>query len=120
MDDQLDKDVVTLQAMIEALNRQVQVSQCNLRGMLTPEGDIFIINQAITRNPTQLQLQACIAEIEKIVTRISQKSPTIFTQVPLSSLTGADIVHSYIFSCASSLTSIGLVLFFGAVARFVV
>lgn len=111
MDDDSDRDAVTLGAMLAALGRQVQVSQCVLRGTLTPEGDIFIINQPLPKKPSTLQLQACVSEMEKIVTRISERSPIILSEVPLGSLTRAEIAHGHVSSSRSNKSFIALIYF---------
>ncbi|XP_058809522.1 reversion-inducing cysteine-rich protein with Kazal motifs [Phymastichus coffea] len=89
-----DKHSLTLEAMLSGLSRQLQVAECVLRGSMTPEGDIFIANQAVSRRPSDLQLSACVAEIEKLVSRISERSPRIVVEVPMSSLLHADILHA--------------------------
>ncbi|XP_018350933.1 PREDICTED: reversion-inducing cysteine-rich protein with Kazal motifs [Trachymyrmex septentrionalis] len=98
MDEETDKDSVTLEALLVALGRQLQVAQCALRGMMTPDRDIFIVVQPITKKPSMLQLRACVTETEKLVTRISERSPLIAAEVPLGSLSRAEIAHSYISS----------------------
>lgn len=103
MDEEADKDSVTLEVLLSALARQIQVAQCALRGMMTPDRDIFIVVQATSKRPSILQLRACVAETEKLVTRISERSPRIAAEVPLGALTRAEIAHSYV----SSATTIG-------------
>jgi reversion-inducing cysteine-rich kazal motif protein len=80
--------------MLTALSRQLQVAECVLRGTLTPEGDIFLVNQPASKNPSELQLAACVAEIEKLVSRVAERSPRIVAEVPLSSLTRAEVAHT--------------------------
>lgn len=96
MTEEADKDAVTLESLLTALSRHIQVAECALRGSVTPEGDIFIITQPIPKKPSALQLRACIAETEKIVTRIVERSPRIVAEVPLASLTRAEIAHAHI------------------------
>lgn len=98
MDEDVDKDSVTLEVLLSALARQIQVAQCVLRGMMTPDRDIFILVQSTSKRPPTLQLRACVAETEKLVTRISERSPRITAEVPLGALTRAEIAHSYISS----------------------
>jgi len=98
MDEEADKDSVTLEALLVALGRQLQVAQCAVRGMMTPDRDVFIIVQPVTKKPSKLQLRACVTETEKLVTRISERSPRIAAEVPLGSLTRAEIAHSYVSS----------------------
>ncbi|XP_076293444.1 reversion-inducing-cysteine-rich protein with kazal motifs [Lasioglossum baleicum] len=96
MDEDEDKDSVTLETLLSALGRQIQVAQCALRGMMTPDRDIFIIVQPTSKRPSILQLRACVTETEKLVTRILERSPRIAAEVPLGALTRAEIAHSYI------------------------
>lgn len=98
MDQESDKDSVTLEALLIALGRQLQVAQCAVRGMMTPDHDIFIVVQPVTKKLSALQLRACVTETEKLVTRISERSPRITAEVPLGSLTRAEIAHGYISS----------------------
>lgn len=114
----MDKDVVTLEAMLDALARQIQVSQCMLRGMMTPEGELFILSQTIAKRPSALQMRACVAEMEKLTTRISERSSRIVAEVPLSSLTRAEIMHSHVPSGSSMLTSCSVVVVVSILATF--
>ncbi|XP_063985142.1 reversion-inducing cysteine-rich protein with Kazal motifs [Diachasmimorpha longicaudata] len=110
MNEERDKEAVTLEALLSALGRQVQISECVLRGGMTPEGDIFIIIQPTSKSPTLLEHRACLAEIEKIVTRIAEKSPKVMAEVPLGSLTGAEIIDEMPSSCSTWRTSMALIL----------
>lgn len=98
MNEDVDKDSVTLEALLNGLARQIQVAQCALRGMMTPDRDIFVIVQPTSKRPSILQLRACVAETEKLVTRIVERSPRIAAEVPLGALTRAEIAHSYVSS----------------------
>ena len=102
--DESDKRIVTLEAMLTGLSRQLKVSECALRGSMTPEGDIFLVNQPLSKYPSDLHLSACVAEMEKLVSRIAQRSPRIVVEVPMSSLTRAEIAHSRIASAAEKLS----------------
>ncbi|XP_014212705.1 reversion-inducing cysteine-rich protein with Kazal motifs-like [Copidosoma floridanum] len=96
--DDSDKRIVTLEAMLDGLSRQLKVAECVLRGKITLDGDIFVLNQPVSKRPSELQLSACVAEIEKLVSRIADRSPKIVAEVPLSSLTWAEVVHSRVAS----------------------
>lgn len=91
-----DKSVypLTLKAMLMSLDRQIQVAQCDLRGYLTVEQDIFIIVQTRLKYPSDLQLEACIREAEKIASLINRQSPRVVSELSLSSLTRAIVVHT--------------------------
>lgn len=47
------------------------------------------------KNPSKLQLEACVRETEKIASLINRQSPRIASELSLSSLTAATPVHSY-------------------------
>lgn len=84
---------LTLKAMLKALDRQIQVAQCVLRGYLTVEMDIFVAVQTTEKYPSALQLEACVQEAEKIASLVNMQSPRIVSEVTLSSLTLANVVH---------------------------
>ncbi|XP_044253007.1 reversion-inducing cysteine-rich protein with Kazal motifs [Tribolium madens] len=86
-------DSLTLKAMLKALDRQIQVAQCVLRGYLTVEMDIFVTVQTTEKYPSKLQLEACVQEAEKIASLVNMQSPRIVSEVTLSSLTLANIIH---------------------------
>lgn len=98
MEEEADKETVTLDALLAALGRQLQVPQCALRGSVTMEGDIFVVTQSTLKNPSKFQQKVCTTEMEKLITRITERSPKIVTEVPLGSLTRAEIVHDFISS----------------------
>lgn len=70
------------------------MAQCVLRGFLSVEGDIFIIVQTTENFPSELQLEACIMEAEKIASLINKQSPRIASELSLSCLTAAMTVHT--------------------------
>lgn len=98
MGEEADKDFVTLEVLLAALSRQLHVAQCAVRGMLTPDLDVFVIVQPTTKKPSALQLRACVTETEKLVTRISERSSRIAAEVPLGALTRAELAHNYVSS----------------------
>lgn len=91
-----DKDTypLTLKALLNALNRQIQVAQCILRGYLTIEQDLFILVETTEMYPSDLQLEACVREAEKIASLINRQSPRVVSELSLSSLTAATVVHT--------------------------
>jgi reversion-inducing cysteine-rich kazal motif protein len=84
---------LSLRAMLKALDRQIQVAQCVLRGYLTVEMDIFVAVQTTEKYPSALQLEACVREAEKIASLVNMQSPRIVSELSLSSLTLASVVH---------------------------
>lgn len=91
-----DKDTypLTLKALLNALNRQIQVAQCTLKGYLTIEQDLFVLVETTVIYPSSLQLETCIREAEKIASMINRQSPRVVSELSLSSLTAATVVHT--------------------------
>ncbi|GJQ88370.1 putative reversion-inducing cysteine-rich protein with Kazal, partial [Trypoxylus dichotomus] len=96
---------LTLKAMLQALSRTIQVAQCALRGYLTIEMDIFVIVETTESNPSQLQLEACIREAEKIASLINTQSPRVASELSLSSLVLATPVHTQNKAAITSMAS---------------
>ncbi|XP_021916359.1 reversion-inducing cysteine-rich protein with Kazal motifs isoform X1 [Zootermopsis nevadensis] len=85
---------LTVKAVLQSLERQVQVAECAVRGYLTVEMDLFVLVQAVGRNPpSELQLEACEREAEKLANLVQGASPRVLSELSLSSLTTATIVH---------------------------
>ncbi|CAH2005399.1 unnamed protein product [Acanthoscelides obtectus] len=106
---------LNLKSLLKALERQIQIAQCNLNGYLTVELDIFVLVQSTERNPSDLQLEACLREAEKLASLINMQSPRIVSELSLSSLTAATIVHTQATAGASTINlsvNIALILLF--------
>jgi reversion-inducing cysteine-rich kazal motif protein len=74
-----------------------------VRGYLTVEMDLFVLVQAAVRNPpSELQLEACEREAEKLANLVQGASPRILSELSLSSLTTATVVHIPVHSSAGS------------------
>ena len=85
---------LTLEAVLRALERQVQVAECAVRGYRTVEMDLFVLVQAIGRDtPSDLQLEACVREAEKLANLVQVASPRVLSELSLSALMTATIVH---------------------------
>lgn len=84
---------MTLRSLLKSLERQIQVAQCVLRGYLSVELDIFVLVQTTERYPSALQLEACLREAEKIASLVNRQSPRVVSELSLSSLTAAKVVH---------------------------
>lgn len=118
MEEEADKDAVTLDKLLLALGRQIQVAQCSLRGHVTPENDIFVIVQSTVKEPSALQLRACIAETEKLIVRISERSSKVVAEVPLGSLTRAEIAHGHVSTATSPVSSLAMTILFYVIIKF--
>ncbi|KAH8405276.1 hypothetical protein KR222_001076, partial [Zaprionus bogoriensis] len=83
--------LLTLHGVLKEIDGLVQISECRLTGFLTMEVGIFVALVPRGR-PTELQLQACAAEAEKISDMINSLSPRITTNLALSSLTVSHMI----------------------------
>lgn len=101
---------LTLKALLKALDRQIQVAQCDLKGYLTVELDIFILVQSTESKPSPLQLEACIREAEKIASLVNRQSPRVASEISLSSLTAATVVHTQVNGALRFIVKLELVL----------
>ncbi|XP_023312631.1 reversion-inducing cysteine-rich protein with Kazal motifs-like [Anoplophora glabripennis] len=93
---------LNLISVLRALERQIQLAQCTLRGFVTVELDIFVTVQSTERYPSELQLEACIREAEKIASLVNMQSPRIASELSLSSLTVASVVHTQVSASTSN------------------
>ncbi|KAJ8956628.1 hypothetical protein NQ318_013982 [Aromia moschata] len=96
---------LNLRSILKALERQIQLAQCTLRGYVTVELDIFVIVQTTERYPSELQQEACIQEAEKIASLVNMQSPRIVSELSLSSLTAATTVHTQVSASTSNFIS---------------
>ncbi|XP_076035160.1 reversion-inducing-cysteine-rich protein with kazal motifs [Oratosquilla oratoria] len=85
---------LTVTTLVKALRREVRVAECDLTGHITVEGDLFILVFPLTEEPSNVQLEACIKEAEKIETLVQQQNPRLMSQLPLSALTLAIAAHT--------------------------
>lgn len=85
---------LTVSAVLQALERHIQVSECVLRGYLTVEADLIVLVEARNQPPpSDLQLEACVREVEKLACLVRRSSPRVLSELSLSILTTATIVH---------------------------
>lgn len=112
MDNEKDKDAVTLQALLNSLERHISIKMCSLRGMVTIDGDIVIVIVPDSKTPSAVELRTCVLETERLVVLIQHKSPSIIIEVPLSAITGAEIIHRQVsnVSCIIGLNTFILIL----------
>ncbi|XP_030760700.1 reversion-inducing cysteine-rich protein with Kazal motifs isoform X2 [Sitophilus oryzae] len=112
-------EAVNLRSLLKGLERQIQLAQCTVRGYVTVEADIFLTVQSMERYPSALQLEACIREAEKIASLVNLQSPRIASELSLSSLTLATLVHTDISTSKSqpNIPNIYLVIMMTAVLK---
>lgn len=95
--------VINLSNVLKSLERHVQIAECALRGFLTIEKEIFVTVESMLRNPTDLQLNVCVLEAEKLADLINRDSVLISTDLGLSALSYALTVHTQSTSSASDI-----------------
>lgn len=104
---------LTLNALLEALERRVQVAQCALRGYLTVESDIFVMVESTEAHPSGLQLETCVREAEKIASMINTQSPRLVSELSLSSLVLGITVHTQVnagFTVSTGMINIAIMM----------
>lgn len=94
---------MTLETVIEALDRHVTVAECVVRGSLTVEMDLMALVVPLRPSPSQLQLQACVSEAEKLANLVRLASPKLVAELSLGSLTAARVVHSEVHNAGHTL-----------------
>lgn len=87
---------LTVQNIIEEFRQYVKVSQCDVFGYLSVEGDIVLVLTVITEYPSALQYETCSKEAEKLALMVQLGSPIFLNNFKLSAITAAvpDHVHN--------------------------
>lgn len=93
---------LTVDAVLNALERQIQVAECTIQGYLTVELDLIVLVVPVSQHASDLQLEACVREAEKLSSLIRRGSPRILSELVLSALTAATVIHTVV-SAASVL-----------------
>ncbi|XP_015375740.1 PREDICTED: reversion-inducing cysteine-rich protein with Kazal motifs-like [Diuraphis noxia] len=89
-------NALNTKSVLRALDRHVLVAECVVRGHLTIYQDLLVLVESTVRNPTRLQLEACIRESEKLSTLVETSSPRIMIDLSLSTLISASPVHEVV------------------------
>ncbi|KAG8230672.1 hypothetical protein J437_LFUL010486 [Ladona fulva] len=101
LDTKAKDNIMTVQSILSHLERHIQVAECSVYGMLSVEMDLYVLVKArdrlvngddVVHPPSELQMEACAAEAEKLARMIQGGSPRLFSEVPLSTLTTAKVV----------------------------
>uniref|UniRef100_A0A8D9A166 Reversion-inducing cysteine-rich protein with Kazal motifs n=2 Tax=Cacopsylla melanoneura TaxID=428564 RepID=A0A8D9A166_9HEMI len=108
---------LSVHVVLKALERQVQTAQCSVRGHLTLELDLLVLLVPTSNEPSTVQLEACLQEAEKLAALITNTSPRIVSELSLSPLIAAQVVHTQVASSAhtvlvgsASVTLLALIL----------
>jgi reversion-inducing-cysteine-rich protein with kazal motifs len=97
--------VINLHNLLKALEHHVQIAECALRGYLTIETEIFVSVETLLQNPTDLQLEMCILEAEKLADMINRESALVSIDLGLSALSYAQTVHTYQTKASSTVNA---------------
>lgn len=92
--------LLTLHAVLKTLASLIRTQDCRLSGFLTIEADIFVTVQNTLENASEIQVEACHREAEKIASLISTQSHRITSDLSLSALTVANIMQPEVSSGA--------------------
>lgn len=86
--------LLTLKSVLRSLAALIRTADCRLSGFLTIEADIFVTVQSTSQEDTsEIQIEACHREAEKIVNLISTQSHKITSDLSLSALTVANMMQ---------------------------
>ncbi|KAM9308254.1 reversion-inducing cysteine-rich protein with Kazal motifs [Gastrophryne carolinensis] len=95
----INKIPVTVTDIILKMRYHISVPQCDLFGYLSVESEIVVLVLPLNKTPKAIQIEACNKEAEKINSLINSDSPTLSSQVPLSSLITSEVqISSTIYS----------------------
>lgn len=86
-------NLLTLKSILRSLEALIHTSGCRLSGYLTIESDIFVTVQSVVENPSDIQIEACHREAEKIANLISTQSHWVTSDLSLSALTVANMMQ---------------------------
>ncbi|BES94521.1 protein with kazal [Nesidiocoris tenuis] len=100
----------TVEKIMKSLSRHVDVAECAIYGHLTMENDLIVLVKSNLKTPTELQLQICALEAEKLAVLIQRGSPRIATDLSTSILVYAKVVH-YEYQVPGSADSIRVTTF---------
>lgn len=84
--DRMNQGPVTVQQVVGALSRLLMVAQCDVFGFLSLEGDLVLLVSALAQQPSDVQVEACNSEAERLATHIGNGIPTLTLYLELSSL----------------------------------
>lgn len=97
--------LLTLRSVLKSLAALIRTSDCRLSGFLTIEADIFVTVQSDLDGASEIQIEACHREAEKIANLISTQSHRITSDLSLSALTVANMMQPEVNS-ADTITSL--------------
>lgn len=87
-----NSELVTLKAILRSLGKIIKTSRCRLSGYLTIETDLFVAVEPIDHAISDILIEVCLREAEKITTLIATQNHRISTDLALSALTMAKMI----------------------------
>lgn len=84
---------VVVQTLAEKLRQHVKILECDVFAFLSVKSDIIALIVTTVDNPTELQIEACIKEAEKLESLIQKSSPILLTDLSLSFISGATMIE---------------------------
>ncbi|XP_071811798.1 reversion-inducing cysteine-rich protein with Kazal motifs-like isoform X2 [Apostichopus japonicus] len=78
-----------LEDVLELLRRQIVVSECDLYGFLSIEGDIVVLVTPVPENPSVVEIEVCNREAVKLEALINTRSPLLVSYLQLTPLLAA-------------------------------
>ncbi|XP_076460929.1 reversion-inducing cysteine-rich protein with Kazal motifs-like [Babylonia areolata] len=84
--DRMAQGPLTVQRMVRALSRLLTVAQCDVFGYLSLDGDLVLLVAPLALSPSDVQVEACNSEAERLEMLISHGSPTLTLYLQLSPL----------------------------------
>ncbi|PIK49195.1 Reversion-inducing cysteine-rich protein [Apostichopus japonicus] len=78
-----------LEDVLELLRRQIVVSECDLYGFLSIEGDIVVLVTPVPKNPSVVEIEVCNREAVKLEALINTRSPLLVSYLQLTPLLAA-------------------------------
>lgn len=75
--------------ILDLLRKHIVVSECDLYGFLSIEGDIVVLVSPIMQKPTTVQIEVCNTEAEKLEALINSRSPLLMSYLQLTPLLAA-------------------------------
>ncbi|XP_050418705.1 reversion-inducing cysteine-rich protein with Kazal motifs, partial [Patella vulgata] len=87
----MDEGPITVRVILDELSNHLTVAECDIYGYLSIEGGLVIIITTVVQEPTDLQLEACNSEAQRLEHLIRTGSPLLQSYLTLTPLLVAPI-----------------------------
>lgn len=77
----------------QKLQEHVKTTECDISTYLDEDSSIVVLIAPNVPQPSHLQIEACVQEALKLHSLVEQRSPTLVTEFPLSSLIGSFLIE---------------------------